>query len=371
MVEGNRRARGEENPQSILFMYELARLYLDQDKLSQAEPLAKKALELSGRVRGEEHFGTIDCRGLLGRVYQAQGKLAEAETSYAKMVEVSRRAKGDEHPDTWDAMAELTVLYLQQNKLLHGERIFRLFQSATRKGAADATDAKLALICGRLGMEFEQSGRIKEAEAAYRESAAVYDILLAKAPDQVRYQNNLAWLLATCPLEEVRDPRRAIELARNAVEVEPTNASIWNTVGTALYRNRDWSGAIDSLNRSMSLLGDNSPLFSNNAFFLAMAHWQLGHKDEARQWYCRALEWMERSKLNGGELSRFRAEAASLLGLEPGTDRKGQHAPSDGATVTDRVLHADPAAARARGDHFIGQSADAAMPNGPNAFAQP
>jgi tetratricopeptide (TPR) repeat protein len=360
-------------------MYELARLYLDEKKLSQAEPLAKKALELSGRVRGEEHFGTIDCRGMLGRVYQAQGKLAEAETSYAKMVEVCRRVKGDEHPDTWDAMAELTVLYLKQNKLPHVERVFRLLQSVTKKGASDAPDAKLAMICGRLGNEFEQSGRIKEAEAAYREAAAVYDILLAKAPEQVRYQNNLAWLLATCPVEAVRDPRRAVELARSAVELEPTSASYWNTLGTALYRNRDWSGAIGSLNRSMSLLGDDFPLLSYNAFFLAMAHWQSGHKDEARQSYDQAVQWMQKyHDPPGDEVRRFRAEAAELLGLSPEAGRKGEHAPADDARHAELVPPTDPSAARARlgqsgkgHDHRSTPPTHAAMPNGPEAFAQP
>jgi hypothetical protein len=106
-------------------------------------------------------------------------------------------------------------------------------------------------------------------------------------------------------------------------------------------------------------------------FFRAMASWQLGERDKARVWYEQAVRWMQQKAPDDRELRRFRTEAASLLGLEPGTDREGQHAPSDDANVTDRVLHADPSAARARGDHSIGQSADAAMPNGPNAFAQP
>jgi hypothetical protein len=52
---------------------------------------------------------------------------------------------------------------------------------------------------------------------------------------------------------------------------------------------------------------------SPNAFFLAMAHWQLGHKTEARQWYDRAVQWMEKNKPKDDELRRFRAEAAKLF----------------------------------------------------------
>jgi hypothetical protein len=53
-----------------------------------------------------------------------------------------------------------------------------------------------------------------------------------------------------------------------------------------------------------------------NWFFLAMAHWQLGHKEEARKWYDRAVEWMQKNKPNDEALHRFRAEAAMLLGMK-------------------------------------------------------
>ena len=44
-----------------------------------------------------------------------------------------------------------------------------------------------------------------------------------------------------------------------------------------------------------------------------MAHWQLGHKPEARKWYDRAVQWMKKRKPNDEELRHFRTEAAELL----------------------------------------------------------
>lgn len=46
-----------------------------------------------------------------------------------------------------------------------------------------------------------------------------------------------------------------------------------------------------------------------------MTHWQLGEKQQAREWYDKAVEWMEKNKPNDEELLRFRAEAEELLGL--------------------------------------------------------
>ena len=62
---------------------------------------------------------------------------------------------------------------------------------------------------------------------------------------------------------------------------------------------------------------------------LAMAHWQLGDRDEARRWYNEAIGWMEEKKPDDEQLHRFRAEAAQLLEL---TD---EAPPTEGRTPSD------------------------------------
>lgn len=53
-------------------------------------------------------------------------------------------------------------------------------------------------------------------------------------------------------------------------------------------------------------------------FFLAMAHWKMGQKEEARTSNDQAVQWMENHRPNDEELRRFRAEAAELLGIKNG-----------------------------------------------------
>ena len=50
-------------------------------------------------------------------------------------------------------------------------------------------------------------------------------------------------------------------------------------------------------------------------FYLAMAHWQLGEKEQARQWYDRAVEWMDKNQPKDDEFPRCCSEAADLLGI--------------------------------------------------------
>ena len=92
---------------------------------------------------------------------------------------------------------------------------------------------------------------------------------------------------------KLRDASRAVRLARKACELAPRAGSHWNTLGVAEFRAGNWQGAVEALEKSSALLGDND--VSINAFFLAAAHWQLGHKGEARMLHERAVQWMEKN----------------------------------------------------------------------------
>jgi eukaryotic-like serine/threonine-protein kinase len=133
-------------------------------------------------------------------------------------------------------------------------------------------------------------------------------------PTDAESLNNLAWLLATCPELKVRAAAKAVALAQKAVDLDPKDGSYWNTLGVARYRAGDCKAAVAALLRSKELLGEKELAF--NAFFLAMAHWQLGNDKEARAWLDDALNWMKKNKPQDEELQRFRTEAARVFGLE-------------------------------------------------------
>jgi tetratricopeptide (TPR) repeat protein len=86
----------------------------------------------------------------------------------------------------------------------------------------------------------------------------------------------------------------------------------WHALGAAKYRAGDWRGAIDALKKSEELPPTRSTNCLN-ALFLAMAHWQLSEPDEARQWYSKAIDWMEKQQADDKMLRGFQAEAEKLL----------------------------------------------------------
>jgi tetratricopeptide (TPR) repeat protein len=115
-----------------------------------------------------------------------------------------------------------------------------------------------------------------------------------------------------------------VVLAKRAAERGPRQGSYWGTLGTAHYRAGDWDAAIAALEKALKLRSGGD---SHNWFFLAMAHWQRGDKERARQWFDRAVAWMEKHMPAEEELRRFRAEAAALLGLRDSPPPKGKGPP--------------------------------------------
>jgi tetratricopeptide (TPR) repeat protein len=85
----------------------VARVLWKEGRWKEAEELQVKVLEASRRVLGEEHPDTIRAMANLAATYRDQGRSKEAEEPQVKVLEASRRVLGEEHPDTISAMGNL------------------------------------------------------------------------------------------------------------------------------------------------------------------------------------------------------------------------------------------------------------------------
>lgn len=74
----------------------------------------------------------------------------------------------------------------------------------------------------------EQRGDHATANRLWLEAAAAH-------PQEAEILNNAAWALVTCP-EALRQPAKAVELAREAVRLSPESAHIIDTLAEALLQ---------------------------------------------------------------------------------------------------------------------------------------
>jgi serine/threonine protein kinase/Flp pilus assembly protein TadD len=157
----------------------------------------------------------------------------------------------------------------------------------------------------RLGKALREKGQPGEAVASYRRA-------LALNPDSAAAHRGLAWLRANCPEPAFRDMTEAVLLARRAVELLPTDAGSWTTLGAVYYRAGDWQAARTALEKAQVIHGGDSFIW----FFLAMVQWQLGEKEKAQTRFDEAVRWMDKNQPRNEELAHFRAEAAELMKVE-------------------------------------------------------
>jgi predicted Zn-dependent protease len=212
---------------------------------------------------------------------------------------------------------------LRAHQLALGETLLELGDHAGAAQAAadlaacrpsewrDAFDAaRLLARCSRLA-----EGRGDGRKRTYVERARALAVeARRRCPEGAADRNDLAWSLVTAPERELHDPAEAVKLAREAVAKAPDNAGCPNTLGIALYRAGEWAEAIKALDESLRRRKGGD---SFDWFFLAMAHERLGHKEESRRWYGRAVRWMEANAAKDEDLARFRDEAKVLLKEAP------------------------------------------------------
>ncbi|MBI3466708.1 MAG: tetratricopeptide repeat protein, partial [Planctomycetes bacterium] len=259
----------------------------------------------------------------LGEIHLQLGELAEAEQAYREVLVIAERL-ADDNPDEpghrHGLAARLFVLaelLRETGRLDEAEQLCRRALALLEKLQQDFPDIvayqyTLALAESALGHVHEAAGRRAEAERAFQRSISINEKLATGFPEFLSPMGQLAWLLATCPVERLRDATRAIELSRQLIEQVADGRSHRALLGIALYQAGDWNGCVAALENHLPVPHDPA---RGCGFFLAMAYWQIGDREKTSQTYDQTIRWLEQVKWPSAELRRFRAEADGLLGL--------------------------------------------------------
>ena len=197
-----------------------------------------------------------------------------------------------------------------------------------------------------LGNLLLEADRLPEAQSAYRRAQDMYEKLANEFPMILGYRfrvgDNIGSLgIALLDTEQRGEAGKLLRASLASTEKLASEfpdaklyrsalASAHGQLGMAQYRTAEWNAAVASLKKSFELPdGDEEAI--DCRFFLAMAYWQLGDKEQAAKSYDEAARLMDKKESLGKRLRRIRAEVTELMGIkvkakpekEPARNRAG------------------------------------------------
>ncbi len=119
--------------------YNQYKALFEQGRYAEAEPFARKTLELGQLEFGPDHSNTGTFLNNLAELYRAQGRYAEAEPLYRRSLATNEKALGPEHPDFATSLNNLAELYRAQGRYAKAEPLHKRALAIREKAATKAT----------------------------------------------------------------------------------------------------------------------------------------------------------------------------------------------------------------------------------------
>jgi tetratricopeptide (TPR) repeat protein len=205
----------------------LAIALLQAGRMDEAIVHCQKALEIKA--------DDADARYNLGTALLQKGRMDEAIIHFQKALQIN--------PDYVDAHVNLGVCLCQKGRMNEAIPHFQRALEIKPDNARAHND---------LGNAFLQKGSVSDAIPQFQKA-------LQTDPANPPIQNNLAWLLATCPDASLRNGNKAVELARQANALTGgENPIILHTLAAALAEAGRFSEAVETAQRALHLAGAQS-----------------------------------------------------------------------------------------------------------------
>ena len=195
----------------------LTAVFTDLGDLAGLEAFHRDALEKQRKLFGNEHPDVITSLRDLASVLRTQGKLPEAETAQREALAIQRKLLGSGHPDVADSFRSLHRLLLDQSKLAEAETMLRDELSLLRPTAAkDPAQEKpsLGVVLHHLAHVLRRRKNLAEARPLALEAAAMYQ----RHPDWPKLEREHAVEVLTAVFTDLGDLEGLEVFLRDAIE---------------------------------------------------------------------------------------------------------------------------------------------------------
>jgi tetratricopeptide (TPR) repeat protein/CHAT domain-containing protein len=290
------KARGPRHPDVATALSNLAVLYRRQGRYADAEPLYKRALAIREKALGPDRPEVARSLTNLAGIYDNQDRYAEAEPLYKRALAIYEKALGPHHPDVATTLDDLAELYNKQGSYAEAEPLYRRALAINEK-ALGPDHPDVAASLNNLALLYEDQGRYADAEPLFRRTLAIVEKARRPShPDVATALSNLAELYNEQNRYADAEPllKRALAIREKAFGPEhPEVARSVSSLGKVFHDQGRYADAEPLFRRALEInenaFGPNHPDVATALNDLAEIYRGQGHYADAEPLYRRAL----------------------------------------------------------------------------------
>jgi serine/threonine protein kinase/Tfp pilus assembly protein PilF len=258
----------------------IGNVHLRKGECDAAIPFFRRALDMDPNMAIAHHN--------LGLALTRKGEREEAFRHYRRASELA--------PALAEAHCALGMVLQKQG---NSAEALRSYQKAI------AAKPNLAPALHAMGLLLQRQEKWQEAIAAYTKAVRAN-------PKEYQYLRELSWILSACPEVKFRNPRLAVEVANQTIQVGQPGVG-WCLRGCAQYRLGYWKDSVESLEKALAVGLQETP---QRLFFLAMAQERGGNHAEARKRYNQAVGMPGTDPSADALIRHLRREAATVMRID-------------------------------------------------------
>ena len=249
-------AFGRQHPTAAVRSNNLAGLLHATGRFREAEPLMRRALEIDESAFGKQHPAVAGDLNNLATLLQETGRIVEAEPLMQRALEIDVAAFGEQHPNVAIRLSNLAQLLKNTSRIEEAERLMR-HALAIDMAALGMQHPNVALDLNNLANLLQDTNRIEEAEPLMVLALQIGESAFGKQhPTIATHLNNLAMLLKDADRNMEAEPlmRRALEIDEAAFgKRHPAVARDLNNLAALLQANDRTAEAEPLMRRALEI----------------------------------------------------------------------------------------------------------------------
>lgn len=165
-------ALGSDHSDTASSLYNLAALYHDGGEYTKAEMFYQRALTIWEKTLSPDHLNVALSLYRLAGIYRIRSEYTKAEMFYQRALTIREKALGSNHSDVASSLDSLAILYHNKGDYMKAEPL-HLRALEIREKTLDSDHPHIALSFNNLAVLYRDSGEYAKAEMFYQKASTL------------------------------------------------------------------------------------------------------------------------------------------------------------------------------------------------------